>query len=326
MELIGMYTIKVIEHAAFMYLRSLSFNQVIAILGSRYEQDIFTKDRLIRHIEELADQLPGNEQITTWLKPKRSGYYAVDGTWMKYRGRDIVLMVFFDSITLDIISFKIALDETYEVSLPWFKRIKSEINGLVKGLYTDGEPGVLKALQEVFSGAAIQLCVFHKYQRAKQIVPFIRPRTKLDKQIKEHVQKVLFAESKQEAENRMKDLELFAKEHQGEEKLKMIVGVLKRNFDLLLTHFEHPEMSAYNNVLEGFNHVIKRRIRLMKGFKKPINIKRWIKLLMLDWRFHPLVESVVKERRNKSPLHLAGAPLPEKVYNWMSFVRKNYKV
>lgn len=321
-----MYTIKVIEHAAFMYLRSLSFNQVISIMGSRYEKDIFTKDRLITHIEELADRLPENEQITAWLKPKRSGYYAVDGTWLKYRGRDIVLMLFFDTITLDIAGFKVAIDETYESCLPWFETVKIELGSPVKGLYSDGEPGVLKALQEIFPEAAVQLCVFHKYQRAKQIVPFIRPKTKLDKQIKEHVQKVLFAVSKQEAENRMKDLELFAKEHQGEEKLKAIIGVLKRNFDLLLTHFEHPEMSAYNNVLEGFNHVIKRRLRLMKGFKKPINIKRWIKLLMLDWRFHPLTESVVKERKNKSPLHLAEVPLPKKVYNWMSFVRKNYKL
>lgn len=308
-----------------MYLRSLSFNQVIAILGSRYEQDVFTKDRLIDHIEQLADQLPDNDAITTWLKPKRSGYYAVDGTWLKYRGRDIVLMIFFDTQTLDIVSYKIALDETYEVSLPWFKQIKTELKDNFKGLYSDGELGVLKALKETFPETPLQLCVFHKYQRAKQIVPFIRPRTKLDKQIKDHVQEILFAASKQEAEDCLKDLERFAKDHQGEQKLKDIIGVLKRNFDLLLTHFDHPEMSAYNNVLEGFNHIIKRRIRLMKGFKKPINIKRWIKLLMLDWRFHPLTESVIKERKNKSPLHLAEVTLPKKVYNWMSFVRKNYK-
>lgn len=320
-----MYTLKIVEHAAFMYLRSLSFNQVIAILGSHYEQTVFTKDRLIDHIEKLADRIPENDQITTWLKPQRSGYYAVDGTWFKYRGRDVVLMFFFDTNTLDIVSYKFALDETYDISIPWFKQVKAELQNNVKGLYTDGEPGVLKALKEVFPGVPIQLCVFHKYQRSKQIVPFIRPRTKLDKQIKEYVQKVLFAISKEEALLQMRQLEYFARQHQGEEKLRTIIGILKRNFDLLMTHFEHPEMSAYNNVLEGFNHILKRRIRLMKGFKKPVNIKRWIKLLMIDWRFHPLVETAVKERKNKSPLQLSGAVLPKKVYNWMSFIRKNYK-
>ena len=63
----------------------------------------------------------------------------------------------------------------------------------------------------------------------------------------------------------------------------------------------------------------------MKGFKKPININRWIKLIMLDWRFHKLTESEYKERRNKSPLELADCKLP-KIYNWMRYVRENYDV
>ncbi len=65
-----MYTVKMVEYVAFMYLRSLSFNQVIAILGAYYKQDVFTKDRLIDHIEQLADRIPENEQISRWLKPK----------------------------------------------------------------------------------------------------------------------------------------------------------------------------------------------------------------------------------------------------------------
>ena len=91
-----------------------------------------------------------------------------------------------------------------------------------------------------------------------------------------------------------------------------------------MTHFDHPEMSPYNNVLEGFNSVLQRRIWLMKGFKKDINIDRWIKLLLLDWRFHVLKESTFDSRRGKMPLELAGVKLPE-IYNWLTFVRKNYK-
>ena len=50
-----MYSRKVVEYVAYLYLRSLSFNQVIAILGAFYEKDIFTKARLIDHIEQMAD-------------------------------------------------------------------------------------------------------------------------------------------------------------------------------------------------------------------------------------------------------------------------------
>lgn len=303
----------------------MSFNQVISILGAYYEKDVFTKDRLIDHIEKVADNVPNNEQISQWLKPKRSGYYALDGTWLKYRGRDIVLLILLDVKTLDIVAYQIALTESTETYTKLIQKALLEISDGIKGLFCDGDPDLLKALKNHFPKAPIQLCVFHKYTRVNQLVPFVRPKTELDKQIKERVEKILFATTKKIAVDELKDLEQFAKEHQGYDKLKKVIGILKRNFKLLLTHFENPEMSPYNNVLEGFNHVIKRRTRLMKGFKKPINITRWLKLLMLDWRFHILKETIFKSRRNKSPLQLAEAILPsDKIYNWITFIRKNY--
>lgn len=320
-----MYSVKMVEYVTFMYLRSLSFNQVIAILGAYYEKDVFTKDRLIDHIEQLADRIPENGQISHWLNPKRSGYYALDGTWLKYRGRDIVLLILFDVRTLDVVSYCVSRDETEKTYTKLINLAYAEIVGGTKGFYCDGEPGLLKAIKARFCHTPIQLCVFHKYQRVHQLIPFVRPKTQLDKEIKERVGQVLFAETKAIAITKLQELEAFAKEHRGYKKLKDVIGVLKRNFDLLLTHFDHPEMTPYNNVLEGFNHVIKRRTRLMKGFKKPLNIKRWLKLIILDWRFHPLKETMFKDRRNLSPLQLAEAPLPKKMYNWLSYVRMNYK-
>lgn len=320
-----MYSVKMIEYVAYMYLRSLSFNQVIAILGAYYERDVFTKDRLVHHIEKIADRIPENEQISQWLKPKRSGYYAIDGTWLKYRGRDIVLLILLDVQSLDIVSYKIALKESADSYTKLIQKALPEIAVGTKGFFCDGDPGLLKAIKAHFRKTPIQLCVFHKYSRVNQIVPFIRPKTELDKEIKERVEKVLFAPTKDQAVEALRNLEQFAKEHESYDKLKKVIGILKRNFKLLLTHFENPEMSPYNNVLEGFNYIVKRRTRLMKGFKKPINITRWVKLLLLDWRFHLLKETEFKTRRNKSPLQLAGSNLPPKIYNWLTFVRKNYK-
>ncbi len=100
-----MYTIKIIEHVTFMYLRSMSFNQVNAILRSFYERDVFTKATLLDHIEQMADRIPDHQAISRWLKPQRSGYYAVDGTWIKYRGEDRVLLILFDVETLDTIAY-----------------------------------------------------------------------------------------------------------------------------------------------------------------------------------------------------------------------------
>lgn len=318
-----MYTIKMVEYVAYMYLRSLSFNQVIAILGAYYEKDVFTKDRLIDHIEQLADRIPTNTQISRWLQPKRSGYYALDGTWLKYRGKDIVLLILFDVDTLDIVSYYVAQEETEDSYSKLIQLALPEVESNIKGIFCDGDPGLIKAIRSYFKHTPLQLCVFHKYSRVGQIIPFVRPKNKLDKEIKERVQKILFAESKKIAIVRLHELEQFAKAHNGYEKLRQVIGILKRNFDLLMTHFDHPEMSPYNNVLEGFNYIIKRRTKLMKGFKKPINIKRWLKLIIIDWRFHSLKESQFKRRNNKSPLQLAGVELP-KIYNWLTYVRKNY--
>lgn len=320
-----MYSIPLIEFAAYLYLRCLSFNQVIAILRAQHKQNIFRKDILIRHIETLADRIPSSQDITQWLQPKRSGYYALDGTWLKYRGKNIVLLIVFDVETLDIVHYRVARDENEETYQMLLLECLDEIKANLKGFFCDGELGLLKNLRTMFPKVPLQLCVFHKYARVQQIIPFIRIKTPLDKEIKERVERVLFATSKNDAIAHLKALEIFAKEHSAYKKLKEVVGVLKRNFVLLLTHFDHPEMSPYNNVLEGFNDAIKRRTNLMKGFKKPNNILRWLKLIMLDWRFHSLKETKFRKRRNKSPLQLANVKLPE-IYNWLFFVRTHFRV
>ena len=319
-----MYTVKMIEYVTFMYLRSMSFNQVNAILRAFYERNVFTKAQLMDHIEQLTDRIPDHQAVSRWLKPERSGYYALDGTWLKYRGRDIVLLILFDVVTLDTVAYHVAGDETKETYAALLDLAQSEISLEIKGFFCDGDQGLLALLQKRFPGSPIQLCVFHKYARLGQLIPFKYCKNALDKQIKERVEKVLFAETRNAAEGALHDLEQFAKENKGYGKLQQAIAVLHHNFELLLTHFDHPGMSPYNNVLEGFNHVLKRRIRLMKGFKKDVNIHRWIKLLILDWRFHTLKESEFKERRKKTPLELAEVSLPE-IYNWLTYVRKNYR-
>jgi transposase-like protein len=323
-RVIGMYTIKIIEYVTYMYLRSMSFNQVNAILRAFYQRNVFTKAQLIGHIEELTDRVPDHQAVSRWLKPKRSGYYALDGTWLKYRGEDIVLLILFDVETLDTVAYHVADDETEESYTALIKLAWPEISVGMKGLFGDGDTGLMAAIAKLFPCVPFQLCVFHKYARIGQLIPFRYTKSKLDLQIKERVEKVLFAESKDDATSALHELELFARENQGYGKLNKAIEVLHYNFELLLTHFDHPEMSPYNNVLEGFNGVLKRRILLMKGFKKDINIDRWIKLLILDWRFHVLKESAFESRRGRMPFELAGVELPE-IFNWLTFVRKNYK-
>lgn len=154
------------------------------------------------------------------------------------------------------------------------------------------------------NGGDKQLGAFHKYSRVGQIIPFVRAKG-IERVIKRKVEQVIFAPTKKQAILALVSLKRYAEIHQKNKKLRQIIGVLKRNFDLLITHFDNPEMSPYNNVLEGFNHLIKRRLRLMKGFKKEMNIYRWLKLILLDYRFHTIKTSLFKERNGKSPLRIS---------------------
>lgn len=324
--MINQITPKMINWIGFIYLRSLSLYNTVEIVRSFFEKDYLSKDLILKHLEILIDELPSVGQITAKLKPKRSGYYAFDGMWFKYAGKDMVLLICFDAATLDLVGYLVADDEnyiTYGELVNLITGIEPDILPNSKGFYADGELGLLKLLKEKYPDTPLQLCVFHKYTRSNQIIPFVRAKG-INKIIKEKIEKVLFASAKDDAIEALTDLKRYAREHHENDKLKKIVGVLKRNFHLLLTHFDNPEMSPYNNVLEGFNHIIKRRIRLMKGFKKELNIERWFKFMLLDYRFHKIHSSKFLDRNNKSPLELAGVELP-KYHNWLNLIRKKFR-
>ncbi len=319
-----MYMPEVIEYAAYLYLRTMPLNNTVDIVRAWYNREVLTKSNLLGHLETLIDRIPDFDQVTLHFKPERSGYYAFDGLWIKCQGQNAVLLICLDVQTLDLVNYHIADDENYQTYGLLIDKINLIEPGLLeraKGFFLDGELGLLKQLKEKYSSVPKQLCAFHKYTRVGQIIPLKRIRG-INKEIKVKVEAVIFALSKQEAEAALKDLKLFAHEHQENENLKKIIGVLKRNFDLLLTHFDHPEMSPYNNVLEGFNHILNRKFLVLKGFKTKLNMHRFIKLLLLDYRFHTIKTSNFANRNQKSPLQLANVNLPT-YYNWITFLRKN---
>lgn len=323
------FTNSFIEYAVILYLRSLSLNTTIDFLRIQYEQDVLSKQKLLELIIVVADTLPTLDDIDNLFHPMRSGYLAFDGVWYKYRGLNFVLLICFDPVTFDVVSYLIAERETFEayqkliqLTLPKLKDIK------VLGLYGDGDRGLLKALRLYFPNTPIQVCVVHKEFRLGQILPFKRAYTgkALDptfkrkvRFFKETAETILYANSKDEAEKQFARLKEFMTKEK-DEKLKKAFGSLKYNFKYILTHFDYPDMERDNNIIEGFNSIIKRRLKLLKGFKKPANIDRYIKLVLLNYRFHEFVESRFVKRRNKTPLELSGVSIP-KYYNFIKFLR-----
>lgn len=319
-----------IERVVFIYLQCLSLNTAITIIREFYTDDILTKGLILDFIEWTADALPTLDEIDNIYSPKRSGYLAFDGVWFQFGKEQIVLLVCFDPETFDVVAARWEKDETqtgYELLITDAVNKIGAIN--VKGVYGDGDKGLIQARKYLLPSVPFQLCVFHKELKMGAIVPVksVRVSKKLTVYQKHDIKvfqllfrEVIYATSKDDSVKALDKLKQYATSTSNE-KFQKAVRSLVHNFKYTLTHFDHPHMRRDNNLLESFNSCIKPRLKLMKGFKKRQNLDRYLKLFLLEFRFHPLKESSFKERNGNSPLEIAGVLLP-KFYNFLTFLRK----
>ena len=321
-----------IETVVFVYLRCLSLNTTIDIIRMFYEIEILTKSLILDFIETVADALPTLDDIDGLFHPVRSGYIAVDGVWFSYGREEIVLLVAFDPVTFDIVSARWEKDETetgYELLLT---DVTSKLRATnIKGIYADGDKGFLRALKRLLPTVPLQMCVFHKELRMGQIVPIksvkvskqLSPFQKHDIKVFQLLfREVIYAPTKDKLIEALERLKRYvgSDTHGYEDRFLKAYRSLVHNFKYTLTHFDNPEMKRDNNLLECFNGIIKPRLDLMKGFKVQENLDRYLKLFLLEYRFHPLKESRFKDRRGKSPLQVAGVILVP-YHNFLTYLR-----
>ena len=319
-----------IEYVVYVYLRCLSLNTAVDIIRATYEDDILAKSHVLSFIEQVGNVVPSVDDIDLLFTPKRSGYLAFDGVWFDHAGESIVLLVCFDPQTFDVITADFSPAET---GAGYEKLMKAVLAKLpkqhMKGIYGDGDNGLLMAIKRYFPYTPFQLCVVHKNLRMEQTVP-VKLTAKshhIPPQMKQEVlefsrlfHSALYADTKEKALEGLTSLLRFTRTH-PQEKFLRAVNQLKRNFEYTLTHFEYPEMERDNNLIECFNGCLKPRLKLMRGFKKKQNLNIYLKLFLLEFRFHRLKESRFKDRRGRSPLELGGVDLP-KYYNFLTFLRR----
>jgi len=318
-----------IEYAVFIYLKCLSLNTTVAIIRATYEEDFLSKGQILSFVETVGKNLPTLDDIDRLYDPKRSGYLAFDGVWFPFGREHIVLLVAFDPETFDVVDAIWRVDEDYEGYTALIRNVLQKLKNLkVKGVYGDGDNSLISALKKYLSITPFQLCIVHKSLRMQQTIPLknaVKNRY-ISKETKEELivfaklfKNTLYAQTKEESLKNLTVLLHWTKDHPREKFLKA-VNQLKRNFKYTLTHFDYPGMQRDNNLIECFNGCIKPRLNLMRGFKKRQNLEIYLKLFLLDFRFHPLKESRFKDRRNQSPLELGDVYLP-KYYNFISFLR-----
>lgn len=326
----GNYTNSFIEWVVFVYLNCLSLNTTIDIVRSYYEDEVLSKSTVLEFLEKVADEVPTTDDIDNLFHPKRSGYLALDGVWFKFKGQEIVLLVCFDPETFDVIEAIWSLSEDEKSYTDLLTKVITKIGKQnIKGVYGDGDKGLILSLKKYLPLTPFQVCIVHKEMRMGQTVPvkMVNISRRMDELTKTLIKKfqqlfraVIYADTKEKSLSALKTLKTFTVYH-PQEKFKKAFRSLLTNFNYTLTHFDHPEMQRDNNLIECFNGIIKPRLRLMKGFKKYQNMDRYLKLFLLDFRFHILKESRFEERRTLSPLQCANVNLPH-IYNFLTFLRK----
>ncbi|MBU0467298.1 MAG: transposase [Nanoarchaeota archaeon] len=325
------YTNSFIEFVVFVYLNCLSLNITINIIRAYYEDDILSKATILRFLENTADEVPDIDSIDNIFHPKRSGYLALDGVWFSFRGRQVVMLVCFDPETFDVIEAIWSLEECEESYTQLLMKVSKKLGVKnIKGIYGDGDKGLMKALKTHFPLVPFQLCIVHKEMRMGQLVPVKsvnvskRLALKSKKEILEFQDKfraVIYAETKKESYLSLKELKHYV-DNSDQERFKKAYRSLRHNFKYTLTHFDHDDMLRDNNIIECFNGIIKPRLKLMRGFKKYQNMDRYLKLFILNYRFHKLKESRFEERRGLCPLECAEVVLPE-MNNFLTFLRNS---
>lgn len=323
-----------IEYVVYVYLRCLSLNTTVDLVRATYEKEVLTKHQVLDFLELVADRLPTLSDIDELYTPVRSGYVAMDGTWFSFNREEIVLLVAFDPETFDIIAAHFATDETEEGYEKLLSEVIQKVGALeIKGIYGDGDNGLIQSRKRLLPHVPFQLCVFHKELRMGQVVPIksLHVSKQLTDQQKHEMKTfqflfrdVIYATTKEKSVKALEQLEEYVKQEHNP-RFDKAYRSLRKNFAYTLTHFDYQEMKRDNNLLECFNGILKPRLKLMKSFKKKENLDRYLKLFLLEYRFHPLKESRFKDRRGESPLQLGNVYLPE-YYNFLTFLREHFKL
>lgn len=319
-----------IEYVVFVYLRCLSLNTTITLIQATYEEELLSKGLILDFVEAVADALPTIDDIDRLFSPKRSGYIALDGVWFSFNDEEIVLLVCFDPVTFDIIAAQWEQEETGAGYERLLISVMNKVGALgITGAYGDGDNGLIGSLKKLLPHVPFQLCVFHKELRMGEVVPvkkvhISRQMTTRQKNeiltFQQLFRAVIYADTKDASYEALLTLEAYVKKKPGNARFQRAYRSLLTNFAYTLTHFDHPEMGRDNNLLECFNGILKPRLNLMKSFKKKENLDRYLKLFLLEFRFHSLKESRFKSRRGQSPLQLGDVYLP-KYYNFIQFLR-----
>lgn len=114
-----------------------------------------------RWIDELGRSCKSFEEVAEELKPKWGGYLLADRKAIFIKGKEYALLLTADVHTQNISMAQFVKSEKREAWESVLIPLRDRIQYTLQGLVIDGDLGLWAAVNRVFPGVPIQLCVRH---------------------------------------------------------------------------------------------------------------------------------------------------------------------
>lgn len=275
---------------------------------------------VFRWIDMLGRNCKSFEQIAQELKPQWGGCLLADGKSIFIRGKEYALLLTADAKTHDIPMAQLARSENKEGWESVFISLRDRIPYPLQGLVIDGDFGLWAAIKRVFPEIPIQLCVRHveqfllyhfryKYKGSgKGVEEFLKT-----------AREILYAPDLGEWQ---RSIDSFKSHRSTWRSLGLETEYLSfiDKIPYTGTHFFHPGMPRTNSIIEGIIRNLSRKIDDTDGFESFETAWNSLRLLIMNYRFHPFSCSRIKDHNGLSPLELAQVDLSK--INWVEFSQK----
>jgi len=277
-----------------------------------------------RWIDKLGKNCKSFEEVAQELKPQWGSYLLADGKAIFIRGKEYALLLTADVQTQDIPMAHLAMSENKEGWESVFIPLRDRIPYPLQGLVIDGDFGLWAAIKRVFPGTPIQLCVRHVEQFLNYHFRYkYKGSGRGVEKFMEMTREILYAP---DLERWHESVESF-KAHQRTWRFFGLEAEYLSFMDKIPytgTHFYHLGMPRTNNIIEGIIRILSRKIDDTDGFESFETAWNSLKLLIMNYRFHPFSCSRIKDHNGLSPLELAWVDITN--LNWVEYSQKKFTI
>jgi transposase-like protein len=277
--------------------------------------------KVFEFVNDLGAACKSFVEVATELQPQWSGYLLLDGKTIPVKKERYALLLAADAATHDIPCALFSKGEDYQSYRTLLNIFKEDLRYPIKGLVIDGDPGLIRAVREVFPGIPWQLCVkhldsYHNYYFRYQyqgsgigVAEFL-----------EISHKLLYATKPEHLDHLYRHYLEFLEEFEGKIDFQKILETFGSKFGNIWVHLETPGLPRTTNIIEGIIRQLSRKLDDTDGFNYPETAWNSIKLLIMRYRFKKFTCSRIKGHNGHSPLSLAGVNV--KHINWVRFSQK----